>query len=78
MKFDESLWDFDAVCLYPSAMWDKNSIYPRVESGYACTRDINDGLLEKLNTGDFTQRSAILKKNILIQKIQSFNISLLK
>ena len=27
------LWDFDAVSLYPSAMWDKNSIYPRVETG---------------------------------------------
>ena len=22
------LWDFDAVSLYPSAMWDENSIYP--------------------------------------------------
>ena len=22
------LWDFDAVSLYPSAMWDEKSIYP--------------------------------------------------
>ena len=26
IKLDELLWDFDAVSLYPSAMWDKNSI----------------------------------------------------
>ena len=28
------LWDFDAVSLYPSAMWDEKSIYPRIETGY--------------------------------------------
>ena len=29
----ELLWDFNAVSLYPSAMWDENSIYPRIETG---------------------------------------------
>ena len=29
----ELLWDFDCVSLYPSAMWDKNSIYPKIENG---------------------------------------------
>ena len=33
IKLDELLWDFDAVSLYPSAMWDENSIYPRIETG---------------------------------------------
>ena len=42
------LWDFDAVSLYPSAMWDKNSIYPRIETGYAFTRDMNNELVENL------------------------------
>ena len=55
------LWDFDAVSLYPSAMWDEKSIYPRIETGYAYARDMNDELLEKFNTGNFTQGSAILK-----------------
>ena len=32
-KLDELLWDFDAVRLYPSAMRDENSIYPRIETG---------------------------------------------
>ena len=31
------LWDFDAVSLYPSAMSDPQSIYPRIETGYAFT-----------------------------------------
>ena len=41
------LWDFDAVSLYPSAMWDENSIYPRIETGNTFTRDKNDELVEK-------------------------------
>ena len=60
-KLDELLWDFDAVSLYPSAMWDENSIYTRFETGYAFTRDMNDELVEKFNSGNFTQRSAIWK-----------------
>ena len=55
------LWDFDAVSLYPSAMWDEKSVYPRIETGYAYARDMNDELVEKFNTGNFTQGSAILK-----------------
>ena len=55
------LWDFDAVSLYPSAMWDEKSIYPRIETGYAYTRDMNDELVNKFNTQNFNQGSAILK-----------------
>ena len=55
------LWEFDAVSLYPSAMWDEKSIYPRTETGYAYTRDMNDELVEKFNKGNFNQGSAILK-----------------
>ena len=29
------LCDSDAVSFYPSAMWDKNSIYPKIKSGFA-------------------------------------------
>ena len=55
------LWDFDAVSLYPSAMWDENSIYPRIETRYAFTRDMNNELVGKFNNQTFTQGSAILK-----------------
>ena len=55
------LWDFDAVSLYPSAMWDENSICPKIQTGYAFTKDMNDELVEKFKTGNFNQVSAILK-----------------
>ena len=69
------LWDFDAVSLYPSAMWDEKSIYPRIETGYAFTRDMNNELVEKFNNQTFTQGSAILKikyynsRNLIVQNI---------
>ena len=42
-------------------MWDENSIYPRIETGYAFTKDMKDELVEKFNTGNFTQGSAFFK-----------------
>ena len=69
------LWDFDAVSLYPSAMWDENSIYPRIEKGYAYTRDMNIELVEIFNTSNFNQGNAVLKikfynpKNLLVQHL---------
>ena len=69
------LWDFDAVSLYPSAMWNENSIYPGIETGYAYTKDMNDEIVEKNNSGIFSQGSAILKKkyynpkNLIVQHL---------
>ena len=69
------LWDFDATSLYPSAMWDEKSIYPRIETGYAYTSAMNDELVNKFNTGNFNRGSAILKikyynpKNLFVQHI---------
>ena len=60
---DELLWDYDANSSYPSAMWDEIGIYPRIENCYAFTPDMNDKLVKKFNTGNFTKRSAILKIN---------------
>ena len=42
-------------------MWDEDSIYPRIETGYAFTTDNIDELVEKFNNQTFTQGSAILK-----------------
>ena len=56
-------------------MWDEKSIYPRIETGYAYTKDMNDELVEKFNTGNFTQGSAILKikycnpKKLIVQHL---------
>ena len=78
LGLDDLLWDFDAVSLYPSAMGDPESTYPRIETGYAFTPDKIDELVENFNTQTFNQGSAVLKKITTIQKIQSFNIFLLK
>ena len=69
------LWDFDAVSLYPSPMWDEKSIYPIIETGYAYQSDMNDELVEKFNTGNFNKGSAILKikyynpKDLIVQHL---------
>ena len=55
------LWAFDCTSLYPSAMWDESSIFPKIETGYAFTPDMNDELVEKFINQTFTQGSAILK-----------------
>ena len=69
------MWDNDCVSLYPSAMWDSKSIYPRIETVYAFTNDMNDEFVEKFNNQTFTQGSAILKvkynnpKNLMVQHL---------
>ena len=70
IELNHLLWDFDAVSLYPSAMWDGKSIYPRIETGYSFTKDMNDELVEKFNTGNFNKGSAILKK--ILQSKRSY------
>ena len=75
LNLNDLLWDFDAVSLYPSAVNDEKSIYPRTETGYAYTTDMNDELFKKLFEGHFTQGSAILKikyyypKNLIVQDL---------
>ena len=84
IKLDELLWDFDGTSLYPSAMWDEKSIYPRIETGYAYRKDMNDELVEKFNNQTFTQGSAILKikyynpKNLIVQHLPIKKIRKLK
>ena len=73
IKLVKVLWEVDAVRLYPSATWDENGVCPRIETGYVYTKDMNDELVEKLNTGNFIQGSAISKikyynpKNLIVQ-----------
>ena len=61
LQLNDLLWDFDCTNLYPSAMWDKSSIYPKIETGFAFTPDMNDELVEKFNNQTFTQGYAIFK-----------------
>ena len=55
LKLDELLWVFDATSLYPSAMCDENSGYPKLETGYAYTEDMKQELVEKFINQNFIQ-----------------------
>ena len=55
------MWDFDAVSLYPSAMWAQHSFHPKIETGHVYRMDKNDELFEKFKNGNFIQGSVLLK-----------------
>ena len=55
--------DFDATSLYPSAMWDENSVYPKIETGIAFKPHVNDIYVEAFNNQTLNEdgdESAIL------------------
>ena len=60
--------DFDATSVHPSAIWNEKSIYPRIETGYVFTKDMNDELVEKFKSASFNQGSAVLKIKIFNQQ----------
>ena len=63
LDLNKTQMDFDASSLYPSAMWDKNSVYPKVETGFAFKTYMNDIYVEAFNNQTFNQdgdESAIL------------------
>ena len=72
---NELLRDFECLRLYPSAMWNKASIYPKIETGNGFTRVMNDDVVEKYNIQSFTQGSAVLKnknynpENLIVQHL---------
>ena len=67
--------DFDATSLYPSAMRDYNSKYPRIETGYVFTKGMNKVLVDKFKSSNFTRGKALFivkyynPKNSIIQHL---------
>ena len=55
IDFIKTQIDYDATSLYPSAMWDKNSVYPKIETGVAFKRDTKDIYVEDFNIQSFNQ-----------------------
>ena len=49
--------DFDATSLYPSAMWDEKSVYPKIETGFAFKPQMNDVYVEAFNNQTFNEDS---------------------
>ena len=61
---NETQMDYDANGLYPSAMWNENSVYPKIETEFAFKPDMNDVYVEAFNIQTINQdgdESAILK-----------------
>ena len=55
--------DYDATPLYPSAMWDGNSVYFEIETGFALKPHMNDVYVEAFDNQTYNQdgdESAVL------------------
>ena len=66
LDLNKTQMDFDATSLYPSAMWDEKSVYPKIETGFAFKQHMNDIYVEAFNNQTFNEDgddSAILTKN---------------
>ena len=71
--------EFDASSLYPNAMWDDKSVYPKIDSGFAFKPYMKNVCVEAFNNQSFNQtsnESAILKiklynlPDLIIQNIR--------
>ena len=54
---------YDATSLYASAMWDCNSVYPKIETGFVFRPHMNKTYVEAFNNQTFNEdgvESAIL------------------
>ena len=54
---------YDGNSLYPSAMWDENSVYPKIETGFDFKPNMNDVYVDAFNNQTFNEdgdESAIL------------------
>ena len=54
---------FDATSLYPSAMWDEKSVYPKIETEFAFKLHMNKTYVDAFNIQTFNQdgnKSAVL------------------
>ena len=59
------MMDFDATSLYPNAMWDEKSVYPKTKTGFAFKPHMNVVYVEAFNNQTFNQdgdESAKLRK----------------
>ena len=78
LNHNDVMIDFDATSLYPSAIWDQNSVYPKIETGFAFKPHMNNVYVEAFNNQTFNQdgdESAILRikyynpRNLIFQHL---------
>ena len=66
LNSNKTQMDFDATSLYPSAMWDKSSVYPKIETGFAFKPHLKKSYVKAFNNKNFSEdgdESAILTIN---------------
>ena len=64
LNLNDVMMDFDATSLYPSAMWDENSVDSKIETGFTFKPHMNKTYVEAFNNQSFNQdgdESAILR-----------------
>ena len=49
LNSNKTQMDFDEISLYSSAMWDENSVYPKIENGLSIKPHMNDVYVEAFN-----------------------------
>ena len=55
LNLNNTQMNFDATKLCPSAMYDENSVYPKMESGYAFKPHMNDITVNEFSNKTFNQ-----------------------
>ena len=69
LTLNKTQMDFDAKNLYPSGMWDENSVYPKVGSGYTFRPQMNGMFVTDFNNETFHQDG----NDSRISKIKYYN-----
>ena len=47
--------NYDGTSLYPSAIWDEKSVYPKIETGFAFKPHMNDIYVDAFNNQTFNE-----------------------
>ena len=55
LNSNKTQMDYGATSLYPSAMWDENSVFPKKESGFDFKPHMNSVYVEAFNNQTFKQ-----------------------
>ena len=64
LNLNDVMMDFDATSLYPSALWDEISVYPKIETGFPFEPHMKITYVDAFNNQTFNQdgdESAILR-----------------
>ena len=64
LNHNDVMMEFDATSLYPSAVWDENSVYPKIKTGFAFKPHMNKTYVDAFKNQTFNQdgdESAILR-----------------